>query len=363
MASPSSLLGIGIFSILSVLTRARATIPLFVFGDSLADNGNNNNLTVPLLDKANFPHNGIDFPGRIATGRFSNGFNGVDYKARFLGFPIGPPPYMSLTEPNQMLHGVNFASAGSGILDTTGPGTISMKAQIENFEKVIQVLQQTLGQHQAKDKITTSIFNIVTANNDLFAHYFATGAANATLNEQFIDNLVDRFIQHLTSLYNLGARNFDISGTGQVGCVPFLLSQNPEGTCIDVLNQLSVQYNTAVSARVNQLRSQLQGMRYSYSNIYRMTSHLMQNPVLYGMMDSKNACCGGGKFNGEVQCTTEATYCSNRNNYYFWDWYHPTEAIYRMTSHLAFFGSSIYSAPINIQQLAMGITLSTSEAS
>lgn len=80
MASPSSLLGIGIFSILSVLTRARATIPLFVFGDSLADNGNNNNLTVPLLDKANFPHNGIDFPGRIATGRFSNGFNGVDYK-------------------------------------------------------------------------------------------------------------------------------------------------------------------------------------------------------------------------------------------------------------------------------------------
>lgn len=78
-----------------------------------------------------------------------------------------------------------------------------MKAQIENFQKVVQVLQQTLGQHQTKDKITTSIFNIVTANNDLFAHYFATGAANATLNEQFIDNLVDRFIQHLTVTYIL----------------------------------------------------------------------------------------------------------------------------------------------------------------
>lgn len=78
-----------------------------------------------------------------------------------------------------------------------------MKAQIENFQEVVQVLQQTLGQNQAKDKITTSIFNIVTANNDLFAHYFATGAANATLNEQFIDNLVDRFIQHLTVIYIL----------------------------------------------------------------------------------------------------------------------------------------------------------------
>jgi phospholipase/lecithinase/hemolysin len=79
MASPSSFLAIGLFSILSVLTRAGAAVPLFVFGDSLADNGNNNNLSVPLLDKANFPYNGIDFPGKLATGRFSNGFNGVDY--------------------------------------------------------------------------------------------------------------------------------------------------------------------------------------------------------------------------------------------------------------------------------------------
>lgn len=75
--------------------------------------------------------------------------------------------------------------------------------QIKNFGKVAQVLEEKLGRNQAKDKITTSIFIIITANNDMFEYYYETGAANVTLNEQFIDDLVDRFIQHLTVTYIL----------------------------------------------------------------------------------------------------------------------------------------------------------------
>lgn len=89
----------------------------------------------------------------------------------------------------------------------------------------------------------------------------------------------------MQSLYNLGARHFDISGTGHLGCVPFLTSRNPAGTCIDALNQLSEKYNTAASTRLSQLSSQLQGMRYSYSNIHRMTSDMKENPILYGKTD------------------------------------------------------------------------------
>lgn len=51
---------------------------MFVFGDSLGDVGNNNHLPFSIL-KANFPHNGIDYPGRKPTGRFSNGKNTVDF--------------------------------------------------------------------------------------------------------------------------------------------------------------------------------------------------------------------------------------------------------------------------------------------
>ena len=48
---------------------------MFVFGDSLTDNGNNNDLQS--LAKANYPPYGIDFAGG-PSGRFTNGLTTVD---------------------------------------------------------------------------------------------------------------------------------------------------------------------------------------------------------------------------------------------------------------------------------------------
>lgn len=48
------------------------TVPaLIVFGDSIVDPGNNNNLNT--IAKCNFPPYGRDFIGKKPTGRFSNG--------------------------------------------------------------------------------------------------------------------------------------------------------------------------------------------------------------------------------------------------------------------------------------------------
>lgn len=49
------------------------TVPaVYVFGDSIVDPGNNN-ANFRTVFKCNFPPYGRDFPGGIATGRFSNG--------------------------------------------------------------------------------------------------------------------------------------------------------------------------------------------------------------------------------------------------------------------------------------------------
>jgi len=49
------------------------TVPaVLVFGDSIMDTGNNNNITQTLA-KCNFPPYGRDFQGGIPTGRFGNG--------------------------------------------------------------------------------------------------------------------------------------------------------------------------------------------------------------------------------------------------------------------------------------------------
>lgn len=51
---------------------------MYVFGDSTADVGNNDYLPWSIA-RADFPHNGVDFPGGKPTGRFSNGFIGVNF--------------------------------------------------------------------------------------------------------------------------------------------------------------------------------------------------------------------------------------------------------------------------------------------
>ena len=50
---------------------------LFIFGDSVVDTGNNNNL--PTLVKANFAPYGRDFDDHMPTGRFSNGKLAIDF--------------------------------------------------------------------------------------------------------------------------------------------------------------------------------------------------------------------------------------------------------------------------------------------
>jgi hypothetical protein len=48
---------------------------IFIFGDSLSDSGNNNNL--PTTAKPNYKPYGIDFP-KGPTGRFTNGRTTID---------------------------------------------------------------------------------------------------------------------------------------------------------------------------------------------------------------------------------------------------------------------------------------------
>ena len=78
----------GVFGVVSVLSlcfgviRGAPQVPCyFILGDSLVDNGNNNQLTS--LARANYLPYGIDFPNG-PTGRFSNGKTTVDVIGKLL---------------------------------------------------------------------------------------------------------------------------------------------------------------------------------------------------------------------------------------------------------------------------------------
>uniref|UniRef100_A0A803MVC2 GDSL esterase/lipase n=1 Tax=Chenopodium quinoa TaxID=63459 RepID=A0A803MVC2_CHEQI len=89
----------------------------FIFGDSLSDAGNNNALNT--MAKANYSPYGVDFPGRVPTGRFTNGRTIADFITQFLGFEEFIQPY-SAQIGQDALRGVNYASGASGILPETG---------------------------------------------------------------------------------------------------------------------------------------------------------------------------------------------------------------------------------------------------
>ncbi|KAK9996852.1 hypothetical protein SO802_021538 [Lithocarpus litseifolius] len=90
---------------------------MFVFGDSIVDDGNNNNLNTRA--KANFVPHGIDF-NKGPTGRFCNGKTIIDFLVHLLGLPYLPVFTSTNTTGTNILDGVNYASAGAGILDESG---------------------------------------------------------------------------------------------------------------------------------------------------------------------------------------------------------------------------------------------------
>ncbi|PPS04634.1 hypothetical protein GOBAR_AA16031 [Gossypium barbadense] len=113
-------------SLLAVALAEATTEPpaVYIFGDSTLDVGTNNYIP-ECLAKADFYFNGIDFPYSEPTGRFSNGLNTADEIVRLLGLRRSPPPFLQLvndpsTFRKNILKGANFASGGSGILNSTG---------------------------------------------------------------------------------------------------------------------------------------------------------------------------------------------------------------------------------------------------
>ncbi|RZC71750.1 hypothetical protein C5167_034968 [Papaver somniferum] len=113
-----------VFNINTNITEVIGHVPaVIVFGDSLVDVGNNNHLKLSIL-KSNFPHNGIDYPNKKATGRYSNGKNAADFFSENLGLAASPP-YLSIKSASNKVNvlldqgGINFASGGAGILNET----------------------------------------------------------------------------------------------------------------------------------------------------------------------------------------------------------------------------------------------------
>ncbi|CAA7024073.1 unnamed protein product [Microthlaspi erraticum] len=110
---------------------------LIVFGDSIMDTGNNNNL--PTLLKSNFSPYGKQFPGGLATGRFSDGRIPSDLIAEKLGLTKTLPAYLNPNlKPEDLLKGVTFASGGTGYDPLTSKLMKTVSAKVFTESKMAE---------------------------------------------------------------------------------------------------------------------------------------------------------------------------------------------------------------------------------
>ncbi|KAJ4713767.1 GDSL esterase/lipase [Melia azedarach] len=313
--------------------RRREMVPaMFIFGDSLIDNGNNNNL--PSFAKANYYPYGIDFNGG-PTGRFSNGYTMVDEIAELLGLPLIPA--YSEASGEQMLHGVNYASAAAGILDITGRnfvGRIPFGQQIRNFQNTLDQITDNLGANDVANALARCIFFVGMGSNDYLNNYLMPNypTRNQYNPQQYADLLVQQYTQQLTSLYNLGARKFVLPGIRE--------------------NGMHSKHFVTKPTMINNLNANLPGSRFIYIDVAHLFEDLLTNYRSYGFSVIDRGCCGIGRNGGQITCLPFQTPCANRDQYVFWDAFHPTEAVNILFGRKAFYGDQSVVYPMNIQQLA-----------
>ncbi|XP_038995644.1 GDSL esterase/lipase At1g29670-like [Hibiscus syriacus] len=330
----------------------------FVFGDSLVDNGNNNRLSS--LAKANYMPYGIDFPNG-PTGRFSNGKTTVDVVAELLGFENYIPPY-SNARGRQILGGVNYASAAAGIREETGQqlgARISFSGQVRNYRQTVAQVVNLLGSEaNAADYLSKCIYSIGLGSNDYLNNYFMPlfySTSRRYNPEQYADVLIQQYTQQLQALYNYGARKFVLIGLGQIGCSPNELAQNSRDgtTCVERINAANRIFNNKLKALVDQFNNNDSDAKFIYIDVYGIFQDITSNPSAFGFRVTNAGCCGVGRNNGQITCLPLQRPCSNRNEYLFWDAFHPTQAANVIIGRRSYSAQSPSDAyPIDISRLA-----------
>ncbi|KAJ7947210.1 GDSL esterase/lipase family [Quillaja saponaria] len=348
-----------VLSMWNIGIRAEPQVPCyFIFGDSLVDNGNNNQLSS--LAKANYLPYGIDFQGG-PTGRFSNGKTTVDVIAELLGFDGYIPPYTS-ARGQGILRGVNYASAAAGIREETGQqlgARISFSGQVQNYKNTVSQVVNIFGNEgQAANYLSKCIYSIGLGSNDYLNNYFMPGFYSSSRQftpAQFADVLIQQYTQQLRNLYNYGARKMVLFGVGQIGCSPNALAQNsPDGrTCVQRINSANQIFNGRLKSLVDQLNNQLTDARFIYIDSYGIFQDVINRPSSFGFRVTNAGCCGVGRNNGQITCLPLQPPCPNRREYLFWDAFHPTEAGNTIVGRRAYSAQSASDAyPIDIRRLA-----------
>ncbi|PWA57728.1 SGNH hydrolase-type esterase domain-containing protein [Artemisia annua] len=289
----------------------------FIFGDSLVDSGNNNQLVT--ASKVNYPPYGIDFSEK-ASGRFTNGRTLADLIGEHLGFDEYIPSYAVATD-EQINKGVNYASGSSGIRDETGSHLgerISLNMQLLHHDSIISRLSNLQHDTTFTNKC---IYLLNIGSNDYINNYFFSDYYNTSRvydPTQYAVNLIEQYSEQLMTLYNLGARKIVVFGLARIGCIPAEIGRfGTHGKlCVDPLNEAAKIFNNKLKSLVDDLNNIYSDGRFTFINVTSISAPQGDIPF------PNEPCC---QVREDWQCTPNTDPCRFRDLSLFFDGFHPTE--------------------------------------
>ncbi|ESR48462.1 hypothetical protein CICLE_v10001561mg [Citrus x clementina] len=344
MKLPSSSASNFLFSVFVLVVSTEAVIKLpgnvtipavIVFGDSIVDAGNNNNLKTPA--KCNFPPYGRDFMGGVSTGRFSNGKVPSDLIVEELGIKELLPAYLQPNlQPEDLLTGVTFASGGCGYdpLTTELASAIPLSDQLQLFKEYTEKVKQIVGEEGQNRIMKTAFVLVVAGSNDIDNTYFASRVRKLQYDiSAYTDLIVGLASTFFKELYGLGVRRMGVFSAPPLGCLPSsrTLGGGKTRDCANDYNEAAQMFNTKLSAELDSLNIQFPDARLLLIDIYNPLLYLIQNPIKYGFEVVNKGCCGTGTLEASIFCNQfSLNTCTNVSGYIFWDGYHPTERTYKI---------------------------------
>ncbi|CAL4946767.1 unnamed protein product [Urochloa decumbens] len=307
---------------------------IFYFGDSILDTGNNNRL--PTVALANHVPYGKDFPGKKPTGRFSDGRLVPDLLNQRLQLKEFSPPYLnSKLSNNDIMTGVNFASAGSGFDDQTSQlaNTLPMSKQVNLFKDYLHRLRDIVGDKDASRIIADSLIFICSGTND-FSHYYRSSKKRKMDIAEYQDTVLQMAQAYVKELYDLGGRQFSLASLPPFGCTPIqiTLSRDPDRACVDEQNWDAQVYNSKLQKLLQTLQGSLHGSKIVYLDAYRALMEILEDPAKYGFTETTRGCCGTGLREVALLCNALTPICKNVSSYVFYDAVHPTERVYMLVN-------------------------------
>lgn len=290
---------------------------IFVFGDSLSDDGNLSLALSNGTQQNSFTTN----PGQVT----------LQDVAKYYALRLSP----------SLLGGTDFAWGGAGI-NNNSPGTPS------TVPLLTAQLQQYLTASGGKAD-PTALYAVWGGANDIFYNAYMAGGGAISAQQAQVNIITAAQTEGgmLASLKQAGAKYIMVFNLPNIGATPDAAAQGAAAQAS--LQGLSITFNNTLNLAINQVNP---GINIIPVNVYGMLNEILANPSKYGFTNVTDPACGAGSSSlecGPAGSGAPYTYADGtQNTYLFADGVHPTTAGHAL---LAQYVESIVNAPAQMSLL------------